>query len=642
MKLSPSLRAGLFAVLACTLPLVAVAAEPEPPIDRSDAGITLNLRDTDLQTLIAAVADLTGKNFVVDPRVKGKVTVYSSAPTNPAELYDVFLSILKVHGFAALDTGEVVKIVPDATARQSVDVDTPPSAGERITTAVIPLVNANAMELVAILRPLLPQEAHLAAVASGNLLVVADSAANVQRMVGIVRQIDRPHGGEVEVVELRHAQAEDVARAVSDAVLGPRAQQGAAPSGPMIVADPRTNSLLLGGTAAERAAMHELIAALDRPARGAEGRIDVVFLHYAEATELVDILQAVGDRVVQERGGAGGKAAAAGSAGDSKFLVHADENTNAVIIQAEPDLMGVIKSVIERLDVRRAQVLVEGVIAEVSSTKSDELGIQWKTSAPADGLFAGNLQAGIGSGPITSPFDDASAPALLSGLTLGYFSQGDLRALIRALGGDAYTNVLSTPTLVTLDNAEAEIVVGQNVPFITGQFTNDSTTPDNPFQTIERQDVGIVLRVKPQINEGNSVTLEIEQEVSNVARESSGADLITNKRSIKTNVLVDDRNIVVLGGLISDDKRESRQKIPLLGDIPVLGQLFRNDQGESVKTNLMVFLRPTIIRDAETNRALSRERYDYIRGRQESQEEEARFLLHEDGAVLPSFDGLME
>lgn len=613
------------------------AATGGQDIEQTAAGITLNLRETDVQSLIAAVADLTGKNFVVDPRVKGKVTLYSATPTGPEALYDVFVSVLKVYGFAVIDTGDVIKIVPDEMSRQMSTIDDRTAGGDRITSAVIPVTHAVAAELVASLRPLLPQQAHLAAVAGGNMLLVSDSAANVRRLVDLVRQIDRPQQLDVKLLEMRYAQATDVAEALIAASGGGAALT--APGAPVVLADERTNRLLIGGTMVQREHLGALAAKLDQPARASDGSIDVVFLRFAEASAMVEILQAVGERVGS---GSGEPKPRRAPTGAETFLVHADESTNAIVIQAKPQLMQVIKDVITKLDVRRAQVLVEGIIAEVSSTKSDELGIQWKTNVPGTGLFAGNLQGGVGAGPIPSPFDDLGGPSLLSGLTLGYFSQGDLRALIRALSGDSYTNVLSTPTLVTLDNAEAEIVVGQNVPFITGQFTNNSTTPDNPFQTIERQDVGIVLKVKPQINEGNSVTLEIEQEVSSVARESTGADLITNKRSIRTNVLVDDRNIVVLGGLISDDKRESRQKIPLLGEIPLLGQFFRNDQGESVKTNLMVFLRPTIIRDAATSRELVRSRYEDIRSKQIAQERESRFLLHEDGAELPTIEGLLE
>ncbi|MGH8598494.1 MAG: secretin N-terminal domain-containing protein, partial [Gammaproteobacteria bacterium] len=373
----------------------------------------------------------------------------------------------------------------------------------------------------------------------------------------------------------------------------------------------------------------------------------VIYLRYASAKDLVPVLQAIGDRS-QAPGAAQANrrrpnvpVLVPGGNTSGMFQVQADESTNAVIVQAPPELLAQIREVIAKLDIRRAQVLVEGIVAEVSNNKADELGVQWQTTVPRDGVFAGTLLPGVAAGPIPDPFVADSVPSLLTGLTLGYFSAGDLRTLIRALSGDQYTNVLSTPTLMTLDNAEAEIVVGQNVPFITGQFTNNATTPDNPFQTIERQDVGILLKVKPQINEGDTLTLEIEQEVSSVDRATTGVDLITNKRSIKTSVLVDDQQIIVLGGLISDELREIKTKVPLLGDIPLLGYLFSNTNSDFTKTNLMVFLRPTIVRDRATNKALTGTRYEDIRKKQEGQEQEHRFFLRDEGAVLPA-DGLVE
>ena len=317
--------------------------------------------------------------------------------------------------------------------------------------------------------------------------------------------------------------------------------------------------------------------------------------------------------------------------------------TNALIIQAPPDVMRTLKIVTNKLDIRRAQVLVEGVIAEVTSAHADELGVQWQTNLPSDGIVASTRFPGRVSGPIDSPFDPGDVVGFLDGLTVGYLSGGDLRTLIRALSGDQFANVLSAPSLVTLDNSEAEIVVGQNVPFITGQFTNNATTPDNPFQTIERQDIGILLRVRPQINEGDTVALEISQEISSIAADTVGSDLITNKRSILTNVLVDNRQTVVLGGLISDDLQENTQKIPLLGDLPLIGELFRNSSSDIVKRNLMVFLRPTIMRDKATNVELSGRQYEHIRGVQiEHEQRGGRALLHRDGPILPEFDGLLE
>ncbi|MEM7467915.1 MAG: type II secretion system secretin GspD [Pseudomonadota bacterium] len=613
--------------------------------------ITLNLKNTDIQAFISAISEITGRNFVVDPRVKGQVTVISAAPTSPDAIYDVFLSVLKVHGFSAIDSGEVTKIVPEVGARTEgtgAVVTRAANLNENIVTAVVPIRFINPAELVPILRPLLPQEAHLAATASSNALVIADTATNVDRISRIIRQLDRDNTDEIEIITLQHASADTMVATLQSAA-AKEGQPG--PSKLILIADTRTNSILLGGPTATRIRLRELILQLDVPGTTEGELIEVIYLRYANAADILPVLQSIGQQAQQ--GGAtraqprnrGQQQAAPApvrrGTGVNNFQVQADEATNALIVQAEPSLMLKIKKVIAGLDIRRAQVLVEGIVAEVSTIKADELGVQWKTNLPDTGVVGGTLFQGNASGAIDSPFDLTDGPGFLPGLTLGYLTSGDLRTLIRALAGDQSTNVLSTPTLMTLDNAEAEIVVGQNVPFITGQFTNDATTPDNPFQTIERQDVGIVLKVKPQINEGDALTLEIEQEVSSVNSDTSGADLITNKRSIKTTVLVDDREVIVLGGLIEDDVRENEQKIPLIGDIPLIGNFFKNTRSDFTKTNLMVFLRPTIIRDQQTSKALTQQRYIDIREKQQLQEKD-HFFLREEGPVLPALDGLIE
>ncbi len=602
--------------------------------------LTLNFKDADIEALIGTMAELTGRNFVIDPRVKGKVTVISSAPTDREALYEVFVSILKVHGFSAVPSGDIVKIVPEANARHEGDdsagTHRRPAADEPVAL-VIPLQHVPASELVPVLRPLLPQEAHLAAHAPSNTLVAASTANNVERLMRIIRRIDAGADQEIELIALQHASATEVVQTLK--------QIGGAPGAELVtlLADRRTNSVLLGGEPDKRLRYRALISELDTP-MARDGDMRVLYLRYASAVDLVPVLQGIGGGgAAPAAGGRTQGQAPTGAGSGAPFRLQADEATNALIIQAPPQLMATLMNVIDKLDVRRRQVLVEGIIAEVSSTLSDELGVQWKTSVPAgDGLFAGSRLPGVEAGGIDNPFDDAAGTSLLSGFTLGYFSGADIRVLLRALQGDQYTNVLSTPTLVTMDNTEAEIVVGQNVPFVTGQFTNDATTPDNPFQTIQRQDVGIVLRVKPQINEGDAVTLDIEQEVSSIDRDTAGADLITNKRSITTSVLVDDGAVIVLGGLIEDDRRENAQKIPLLGDIPVLGHLFRSTRNELVKTNLMVFLRPRILRDQATSTATARQRYEDIRGRQSEQSRHYRDLLREHQApALPAFDDLL-
>ena len=636
----------------------ALAATPdETGIVRRDNGeFTINLRDADIRAFISSVADITGTNFVVDPRVKGNVTVISSAPTDAKALYDVFLSILKVHGFAAIPSGDVVKIVPDATAKQE-GQDTSASYVARdndsLVTAVIPVRHVSAPELVAVLRPLLPQEAHLAGFAASNLLVVADSGVNVKRIMHLVAQLDTQSNKITQLYELKNAEAEDVVRVMNSLSGEPGKQQSPGVSSPQFIAYGRTNTVLIQAAPNEIANYRHLIDALDVPDRGPDS-VEVIPLRFATAADLMPVLQGVlsGESAApHESGSSGGRGNAlrpegiappSATATPGSSNIQADEATNTLIIQAPARQLKMLHEVIAKLDVRRNQVLVEGIIAELSTRRNSELGIQWRSNQPNTGVFAGTQLPGEVSNGIEGAVKKGSV-ALLNGFTLGYLEGGDIRALLRAFSGDGYTNILSTPTLMTLDNAEAEIVVGQNVPFVTGSFTNNTTTPESPFQTIERKDVGILLKVKPQINEGGTVTLELEQEVSSVAPSTRGSDLITDKRSIKTTVLVDDGEIVVLGGLLENKLTETDQKIPWLGDIPVLGHLFKNAQNDHTKSNLMVFLRPTVISDRESNRDTAAVRYDLMRTRQEAQEPHRKGnLLRENAPHMPAPDGLLE
>ncbi len=657
------LRQALLTVLLC-LPLFAFAApEPSGIVKQDNGEFTINLRDADIRAFISSVSDITGQNFVVDPRVKGNVTVISSAPTDAKALYDVFLSILKVHGFAAIPSGDVVKIVPDATAKQE-GQDTTASFiaqdNDALVTAVVPVRHVSAPELVAVLRPLLPQEAHLAGFAASNVLVVADSGVNVRRIMRIVAQLDTASNKTTQLYELKNAEAEDVARVMNSLSGEPGKQQGPGLSGPQFIAYGRTNTVLIQAEPGEIEHFHRLIAALDVPDRGPDS-VEVVPLRFATATDLMPVLQGVltGESVPHESSGNGnsgegrghgvaprpeGMAAAAPSAATpGASNIQADEATNTLIIQAPTRQLKMLREVITKLDVRRNQVLVEGIIAELSTSRQAELGVQWRTSQPNTGIVTGGTFSGGVVAPDLTKALTKGAFGFADGLSLGYLRGGDIRALLNAFSGDRYTNVLSTPSLMTLDNAEAEIVVGQNVPFVTGSFNNSTTTPENPFQTIERKDVGILLKVKPQINEGGTVTLELEQEVSSVDTATSGANLITNKRSIKTTVLVDNSDIVVLGGLIQNDLTENNQKIPWVGDIPLLGHLFKDARNNHTKTNLMVFLRPTIISDREGNLSTATTRYDALRQRQEAEEPQRKgSLLREDAPRLPATDGLLE
>ena len=601
--------------------------------------VTLNLKDADISALISTVAEVTDRNFIIDPRVKGKVTVISTRPMDSDEVYQVFLSILKVHGFAAVPSGEVTKIVPDVNAKQDgipTVGDASPVRGDAMVTRVIQVDNVAAAQLVPILRPLVPQQGHLAAYPATNVLIISDRAGNVDRLVSIVRRIDQVSDSEIEIIPLQHASASEVVRVLTSLERAAPAGGGAkkapaAAGGPVLVADERTNSVLLGGERSARLRMRAIISHLDTPLETG-GNTDVIYLKYAEATEIVDVLMGVGQ--IEERGAAGGAKGAAAAAPSTRgeFDIQADEATNSLVITAPPDIMRSLKRVIDQLDVRRAQVLVEAVIAEVGFDTTRELGVQWIIS----GINNGSGPLGLINFTNTGTAVTDIANALISadqGVQIptpnanATFGAGKLDSgngtsyagLMNALASDANTNILSTPTLLTLDNEEAEIVIGENVPFITGSFTSTgaSDSATNPFQTIQREDVGLTLKIKPQINEGDAMKLNIEQEISSIADSVVGAsDLITNKRSIKTTVMVDDGNVVVLGGLMEEKIGESLQKIPLLGDIPLAGYLFRSSGADVNKTNLMVFIHPVILRDQAVTERYTNRKYNYLRALQ--------------------------
>lgn len=623
------------------------------------APVTLNLKDADINALVESMSVLTGKNFIVDPRVKGRVTIISAKPMDEKELYEVFLAVLGVHGFAAVPSGKVIKIVPAAGAKQESIPTVDQWQGvepDQVVTRVIQVQNVSAAQIVPILRPLIPPQGHLAAYTPTNVLIVSDSAANVERVASIISRIDLASNEEVEIVALRHASATEVVRVLTALEQGKARNDPAATVGtpPRMVADERTNSILLSGDKLSRLRLRTLIAHLDTPVDSG-GNTQVVYLRYAKAKDLVTVLQGVSKNVSSEAARnapvPGGQAAppGGGSSGSSASLVdiQADEATNSLVITAPPEAIRSIRSVIAQLDVRRAQVLVEAVIAEISAEKAAELGVQWVIDASSNGLVGfTNFDAGTSSLAniigLAAQADSGDLTAISAArvpqgaqIAVGDFTGNNrFGALISALAKDADTNVLSTPVVVTLDNEEAEIVVGQNVPFVTGTYTTSTssgsdTQVGNPFQTIQRQDVGITLKVKPQINEGNAVKLEISQEVSNVVASANAATQgpTTNKRAIKTNVLVEDGQILVLGGLIDDQLTETAQKVPLLGDIPLLGNLFRYRNTSKLKRNLMVFLHPVILRDPAQGNLYTSSKYSYIRQEQLAARDKGVYLL---------------
>ena len=648
---APSPRPGI----AAPSPAPGTGQAPAAPSKRlqADERITLNLKEADLAAVISTVSELTGRNFIVDPRVKGRVTVVSARPLSAEEVYQVFLSVLNVHGFAVVPGKAASKIVPIVNAKQdAIPTATArnPGKGDEYVTRVIQVDNVAVPQLVPILRPLLSQQAHLAAYPPSNVLIASGEAAVVERIVKLIESIDITGDADMEIIPLAHASAPEVVRILQS--LQQAVEKDQPPVGqPTIVADERTNSILISGGPTQRMRLRGIIAQLDTPLETG-GNTEVIYLRYAKAEELANVLTGVSGALVGKDGKPAAGAAAASANG---AFIQADEATNALVISAAPDVMRSLKAVIRRLDVRRAQVLVEGVIAEISSTQSKEMGVQWAyfnpdASAPVGFINFGG--SGVSISSIAASIAAGTLPALPDGALLG---AGNLdqngqttgyAAFVRALAGDGDTNILSTPSVVTMDNEEAEIVVGQNVPFITGSYASTGTgtnTPTNPFQTIQRQDVGLTLRVRPQINEGNAIKLEVNQEVSSLSTgASSAADIITNKRSLKTAVMVDNGQVVVLGGLIDDDLQESDQRVPILGDIPVLGWLFSHKRTTKVKRNLMVFLRPVILRDETQTASVSGEKYNYIRARQLEVRERGVALMNDSvSPVLPELNDML-
>lgn len=626
----PAARSPLFAVLALLLCLLGAGQL------RAATGTTItpNYKDADIRQVIEAVGEVTGKNFILDPRVKAQVTMLSVTPMSPDAFYEAFLSILSVYGFVAVPAGDVIKILPDANARQMPGAELESGGGRRpddIVTRVIAVQNVAAAQLVPILRPLIPQYGHLAAHPPSNLLIISDRASNVDRMAHIIARIDQAADQDYEVIRLEHASATEIVKLVG--ALNQGAQQGEGAGGPRItvVADERTNSVLITGAKDDRLRYRALITHLDTPLEEG-GDTQVRYLRYTNATDLATKLQS-------QYSGTGAQAAvgkdAAPPAQRGEIGIWADDSTNALVITAPPKIMKSMMAIIDKLDIRRAQVLVEAVIVEVTSDRAAELGVTWAVgnanldnavgvtkfpgSTGVAGVAGALLGGGSGSGT-TNP-----AALIGDGLSLGV---GRLRdsgvsfvALLEALESDGTSNIIGTPVLVTLDNEEAEIKVGQEVPFVTGSYTNGSTggtstNTVNPFQTIQREQVGLSLKLTPQINEGDAVRLKIAQEISSLLPSSAAVDLITSNRSINTTVIVQDGATLVLGGLIQDQVSEKQQRVPILGRIPLLGALFRHNETTKAKTNLMVFIKPTILRDNVQAAFETNSKYNYIRDQQ--------------------------
>ena len=622
---------------------------------------TVNLKETDIQELIKFVAEATDSTIVVDPNVKGKVKVVSNRPVSSAELYDLFLSILDVHGYTAVRSGKVLRVIPSKDARSSsVRVEEGElDPNDEYLTHIIYLENISATKLIPVLRPLVPQQSHMAAYAPANAIIISDISANVKRIRSIIERMDREAVQQTEIIKLRYAVAEEVVSVLDELNEVEAENSGASQTQVLLVADPRTNSVLLSGDELERARMRTLIEHLDTPLEQS-GNVKVVYLEYAPATEIAQVLTKVMQNLEKLQMDAGGK-----RGNNSNATIEADEGTNALIITAESKEMQSLETVIQRLDIRRAQVLVEAIITELDFIEGQDLGIQWLfrddagsfgssiSGRPGEGAsgLAGALLPGAGEDDAAAnTFDEFDRSGLLTALagtpgnSLGWGQLNeslDIAVVLSALRQQTNANILSTPSLLTLDNQEAYITVGQQVPFVTGSYTGtgNTTTPSSPFQTIQRENVGITLTVTPHVNEGDAVVLDIEQEVSSLTGLNAlASDIITNERKIKTKVLAADRRTLVLGGLIKDNLQDSNNKVPLLGDIPWLGRLFRNNSVKVTRNNLLIFIKPTIIRDELGLDGATAQKYRYIQAQQQQQRDAGvSFLDPEDIPVLPEW-----
>ncbi len=636
-SLRPFIACALAVLLACTLASAQQQAAPPPPAQR----ITPNFKDADITQIAEAVSAATGKNFIIDPRVRAQVTMLSSTPMSPAAFYEAFLSILQVYGFVAVPSGgNIVKILPDANARQYPSNDLPErvsATSDEFVTQVLEVKNVSAAQLIPILRPMIAQYGHLAAYPASNILIISDHASNVSRIMRIIHRIDQASGSEPEIVPLQNASAAEIVRVVNSLYTGANSAEGATVK---VVADERSNSVLIAGEQSQRLRVRALVAHLDTPLE-AGGDTRVRYLHYADAEKMAPKLKEQITGIAQAAAGPAGAPGAGGAGGpasaqaEKNAMVWADPTNNALVITAPPKIMRAVMDIVDKLDIRRPQVLVEAIIAEVDIDKDAELGVNWAAFSNGSNVPAAAFVSPVGGTSIVDLAGAIQNPAnatttLLQGTTLGIGriagSGVNFAAVLRAIRGDTNTNVVATPSAVTMDNQEAELKVAQEVPFVTGQFTNTTAVTGgtvNPFQTIQREEVGTILKVTPTISpEGSAVMLKISIESSSIGQKPAGAvDLVTNKRTVTTTVLIEDGGIVVLGGLIEDNSVKGENRVPYLGNIPIIGMLFKTRNATSTKNNLIMFIRPKILRDQAQAAYETDLKYNYMRDQEHTLDE---------------------
>ncbi|WP_338366454.1 type II secretion system secretin GspD [uncultured Pseudoalteromonas sp.] len=625
-----------------------------------------NFKGTDINEFINIVGKNLNKTVIIDPNVRGKVNVRSYELMDEALYYQFFLNVLEVYGYSAveMDNG-IIKIEKSSDAKKSnVPLITENSAasGDMMITRVVRVKNVSVQELGPLVRQFSDQKdgGHVANFNAANVMMLTGHAASVNRLVEIIRSVDQAGDKRVDIVKLKYATADDVVSVVEN--IYKDSGKGSVPEFliPKVVADGRTNSVIVSGEGQARTRAIELIKRLDGELES-QGNTKVFYLNYAKAEDLVKVLQGVSKTLAED--GKGTSKTRTTSKNDTSIEAHPD--SNSLVITAQPDTMRSLEAVIDRLDIRRAQVLVEAIIVEVMEADGVNLGTQWisedggmlqfnnGSTVPVGSLAVAGIQAqdttntqtiiGTESGNVTSydettEGDYTALASLLSGVNGLAFGlvKNDWGAIIQAVSTDTNSNILATPSITTMDNEEASMIVGQEVPIITGSQTGSNN--DNPFQTIERKEVGVKLKVTPQINDGSAVQLLIEQEVSSVSG-ATAVDISVNKRAITTTVMADDGGMVVLGGLIDEDVQESVSKVPILGDIPILGHLFKSTNTTKRKRNLIVFIRPTIIRDGVNMNKLSFNKYNFIRGEQMKEQEDGIELMpNSDVPLLPSWD----
>lgn len=666
MPISPCRRLTFIAsvIFTTTLTTSHYAYAVPPYRITNDKGVTLNFANEDIRAVIAAMSKVTGKNFLIDPRVNGKITILSAVPLRKESIYDVFLDALRTHNYIAIEQGDVVKIVPLDEAKQNPESTQKifPGGAEQITR-IVKINSISASQLVPVLRPLMPRDAYLQAYIDSNTLVISDSEKNIQRLLTVIETMDKPNQDKDEIVPLHQANAEDILRVLKETQ--PKKTETSA----TVTADKRSNSIIISGNKAERERFIQVIKNLDTPIANHSSH-HVISLKYAKAIELAPILDKVINRnnsgssssssssglssnaispsnATASTSGLSSSMTSSSTSGSTSYLgtnIIADEATNSLIISADLQTYQSVLEVLKQLDIPRKQVMIEAIIAEVSTDNTQKLGVEWGVAGNSGGVAnKPTKNAGL-LGVVGALANSDISKALLTGGFSALISKGDVSVMLNAIKNDANTNILSAPQILTLDNKEAEMVVGENVPFVTGSYSTQSSggSTVNPFTTVQRQDVGLILKVKPQINQGGMITLEISQETSAVKDTTSNAGITTTKRSMKSNVSVADGNMLVLGGLMNNQMDDGLDSLPILGDIPVLGWLFKTQKTTSTKRTLMVFIRPTIVDSEENHNPATQKALSIIEQEQEKFSQKNMLLTPDQKRfqIIPQVDPL--